>query len=324
MSFLMKYIAIPFGMLLSVFYAWTGNYLLSLFLMTLIIRLLLVPTAIHQQKGQAKQLRLQPKVNKIREKYASEGREGQMKISQETQDLYKREGYNATTSGCLPLLIQLPVMMGLYGVIYTPLTHVLRLGSDLVTRLTEAASSIVAAASEETAKASARAATQLEITVLREFETIKTMNIEGLTDKIIADIQTFSDKFKLFGIDLTLTTKGNEKDWVLWIIPVVATISSLAVSLYTTLRQRKTQPEAMKGPMAGCMMIYGPAISAYFAYILPQGIGVYWIMSNILSLVQTVVLNVAYTPRKVIAMQMVDETVQRRSREQSVKTISEL
>ena len=312
--------AIPFGYVLSFFYALSGNYLLSLFVLTLIVRLILLPSSIHQQKGMAKQLRLQPKIKKIREKYASEGREGQMKINQETQDLYKREGYNATTAGCLPMLLQLPVIMGLYGLIYTPLSNVLHLGSDIVTALTTAVQNLGGAAAEN----ASRAATQLEILVVRDIDKIDLTGIAGLTEQMIESIRKFAQDFTFFGLDLTLSTKDFKSDWKMWIIPVLATVSSLAVQLYTTLKQRKTQPDAMKGPAAGCMMIYGPAISAYFAYILPMGVGLYWIMSNIISLVQTVIMSLVYTPSKVIAMQMVDETVQRRSREKSVKELSAL
>ncbi|MCR5042072.1 MAG: YidC/Oxa1 family membrane protein insertase [Clostridia bacterium] len=315
-----RVLAIPFGYVLSAFFALSGNYILSLFLLTLLVRLILLPTAIHQQKGQAKQLRLQPKVNKIREKYANEGREGQMKISQETQDLYKKEGYNATTAGCLPLLLQLPVMMGLYGLIYTPLSNVLHLESTLVTGLTEAVKTIVESASENTS----RLATQLEILVVRYIDQIPQGTVSGLTEDIVAKIHDFGQSFRFFGLDLTLTTSENKTDWKMWIIPALAVLSSVAVQLYTTLKQRKTQPEAMKGPAMGCMMVYGPAISGYFSYILPLGVGLYWIMSNVISLIQTVAMSLIYTPSKVIAMQMVDETVQRRAREKSVKQIKEL
>ena len=86
----------------------------------LIVKIVLLPSAISQQKNSAKQARLQPKINKIRQKYSNGGqptREMQMKIQEETQELYRREGFNASTAGCLPMFLQLFVMMGLYGAI---------------------------------------------------------------------------------------------------------------------------------------------------------------------------------------------------------------
>ena len=75
-------LAVPFGYALSFLFEITNNYLLSLLLITLIIRLLLLPQAVTQQKNSAKQMRLQAKVNKIRAKYSTlNPREAQMKIS---------------------------------------------------------------------------------------------------------------------------------------------------------------------------------------------------------------------------------------------------
>ena len=80
-------LAVPFGYILHFFYNFTDNYLLSLFVLVLIVKLILLPSTISQQKGAAKQIRLQPKVNKIRQKYSNGGtvtREMQMKIQEET------------------------------------------------------------------------------------------------------------------------------------------------------------------------------------------------------------------------------------------------
>ena len=112
-------LAVPFGYALSFLFEITNNYLLSLILITLIIRVLLLPQAVIQQKNSAKQMRLQAKVNKIRAKYSTlNPREAQMKISEETQELYRREGFSMNNMGCLPMILQLVVMMGLYGAIY--------------------------------------------------------------------------------------------------------------------------------------------------------------------------------------------------------------
>ena len=69
MQRLYEWLGIPFGFVISIFYALTGNYLLSLLCMTIIIRLCLLPASIKQQKGMAKQARLQPKLRRIQKKY---------------------------------------------------------------------------------------------------------------------------------------------------------------------------------------------------------------------------------------------------------------
>ena len=111
---------------LSLIYEWTGSYVLAIFLLTLIIRLFLLPVTIKQQKNSAKQTRLTAKVNRIRQKYAN----NQQKAQQEIQALYQREGFGAANMGCMPMAIQMLVMIGLYGVMYTPISSVLRFSSE--------------------------------------------------------------------------------------------------------------------------------------------------------------------------------------------------
>ena len=123
MNFIREIFSIPFGYLIGFFYSMSGNYLLSLFLMTLVVKLILIPSSIKQQKGMAKTQRLQPKINRIREKYGS----NQVKMQEEMNNLYAREGYSSMTSGCTSMLIQLPVMMGVYLVNYRILSYVLRI-----------------------------------------------------------------------------------------------------------------------------------------------------------------------------------------------------
>ena len=97
-------------------------------IITLFVKLVLLPASISQQKNSAKQVRLNTKVNKIRQKYAG----NQQKIQEETQALYQREGFGAANMGCLPMVAQLLVMMGVYGVIYAPITHVLQFSKEKV------------------------------------------------------------------------------------------------------------------------------------------------------------------------------------------------
>ncbi len=305
-------LATPFGWLLSFFYEVSGNYLLSLIVITLIMKLVLLPLSVKQQKNSAKQMRLQAKVNKIRQKYASLGREGQMKISQETQELYQREGFNASTAGCLPMGLQLIVMLGLYGAIYSPLTRVLHISSEAVSVLEGILKTLPGQDK----------VTQIELGIMNKFSEIVPQIGENtaVTQQNIADIQTFIDKFKVFGIPLT----EYPKDWktvggILLLIPILAGVTSLFTALYTYLKQRKTNPEMAKNPAMGCMTLMSPLMSLFFSFSFSAGIGVYWIISNILAFIQIVALDIFIKPDEIIAGEMIDETVQRRSREESIK-----
>ncbi len=319
MGNLYSILAYPFGLALGWLYEICHNYLIALVVITFVLRLILLPTTISQQKNSAKQMRLQAKVNKIRAKYAGQqGREAQMKISEETQELYRREGFSASQMGCLPLVFQMVVMMGLYGAIYSPLSYVLHLGKDVIAALTASYNLVTGAA--EAAKG---AATRVELNILGRFsEVVNTLpqveNGSVVTEDIVTKIQSFIDHFNIFGIDLTQVPKDNIKS-VMILIPILAGLTAFLSAGFTYLKQRKTNPEMAKNPTMGCMTFMSPVISVVFAFTLPAGIGFYWIISNVLSFIQMVALGAIYKPEDVIAQQMIEETVQRRAREESVK-----
>ena len=306
------WIATPFGWILGVLYSLTDNYLLSLLIITVFVRLILVPSAVSQQKNSAKQMRLQAKVNKIKAKYAGvQGREAQQKIQQETQELYSREGFNASQMGCLPMALNLIVMMGLYGAIYSPLSKVLRLGPAVMENLKTVYAEVMNVDM-------AKQGTRYELNLLHEFAHLSDKFDPAIvTESIRGRIADLTDGLTIFGIDLTQIPKDNIKQLI--IIPILAGVTAMLTSVFMFIKQRKTNPEMAKNPMMGCMTFMSPAMSVAFAVTLPAGIGCYWIISNILSFIQTVALSAALKPDKIIAAQMIDETVERRSREESVK-----
>ncbi|MBR3767977.1 MAG: YidC/Oxa1 family membrane protein insertase [Clostridia bacterium] len=320
-------LAVPFGFILSVLYEFTDNYLLSLILITLVIRLLLLPQAVKQQKNSAKQMRLQAKINKIRAKYSTlNPREAQMKISEETQELYRREGFNASTAGCLPMILQLLVMLGLYGAIYSPLSLVLRLEESVMAEIKTVYNAFINALPADSITANMKSDYYLELNALNRFSQFKDqLNPEIISEEVIARIENFITNFQIFGIDLTdAPSQFRELGYVLILIPVLAGVTAMFTSVYMYLKQRKTNPEMAKNPAMGCMTFMSPVMSIMFSYNLPAGIGFYWIITNILSFIQTVGLALTIKPDAIIAGQMIDETVQRRSREQNVKIKAEL
>ena len=182
-------LAVPFGYALSFLFEITNNYLLSLILITLIIRILLLPQAVIQQKNSAKQMRLQAKVNKIRAKYSTlNPREAQMKISEETQELYRREGFSMNNMGCLPMILQLVVMMGLYGAIYSPIKLVLKFSEAQIAELTAAYQQVIG---EVTANR------QIELLILNKFSELKEyLNEWGATFTSLNDFcEAYTDRY---------------------------------------------------------------------------------------------------------------------------------
>lgn len=316
MSGLYDALAVPFGYVLHLFYILFDNYLVSLFILTLVVKLIMLPSSISQQKGSAKQTRLQPKINRIRQRYSNGGqptREMQMKIQEETQALYQKEGFSPMSGGCLPLLIQFPIMIGLYGVVYTPLSKVLRIGTDLV----QQAATKLNVVDPNAAKGGMN---RIEIQLLSK---LSAENMPDFLAPYAEDILKLKDQFMLFGkLNLTETPQWKEPS-ILWLIPGIVLVLGLITSIIMFQRQKQTNPEMAKNPTMGCMTFFSPLMSVWFTFLFPAGVGVYWIMSSFLQLIQTVLLNYTHSPHKVIARSMIDETVDRRSREESIKKLKE-
>lgn len=309
MEFIRDVFAIPFGWLLSIFYNLTDSYIFAIVLLTVLIRCALLPTSISQQKNSAKQVRLNTKVNKIRQKYAG----NQQKIQEETQALYQREGFGAANMGCMPLMIQMIVMIGLYGVIYTPLSSVLRFGDETIEKIKSVMGIVVEAGSKNAANSR-----MAELEVLKHFEKYSDKLSGILSSEQIADLADFKERFNIFGLDLSITPNYKEPG-VIWIIPILAFVTAMASSLYMYARQRKQNPEMAKNPSMGCMTFMSPMMSLWFTFMFPAGVGFYWIISNVLSFIQQIILTNIYSPKRVLAQQMVDETVVRRSKENNTK-----
>lgn len=311
MTKLYEILGIPFGFVISIFYALTGNYLFSIFCLMLVVKLCLLPSSIKQQKGMAMQQRLQPKLRRIKEKYAG----NQQKINEETQALYQREGFSAMGGGCLPMLIQFPVMIGLYQVNYHPFSMVLNIPKEVVASLKEAVMPIIG---DTAAKSSFR----LELYALQHWNDIDKSTINGLTSDMSTKIELFMERFNIFGMDLAHTPDFKTFD-LYWIIPIVSGLLALGMSVYSLIRQKKTNPEMAKNPSMGCMMLFTPAMQIYFAFLFPISVGIYIIMSTAISFIQMVILNHVYSPKKVLAKAMIDETIYRRSKEVNIKKINE-
>lgn len=316
MSGLYDALAVPFGYVLHLFYNLFDNYLISLFVLTLLVKLILLPSSISQQKNSAKQTRLQPKLNRIRQKYSNGGqptREMQMKIQEETQALYQKEGFSPMSGGCAPLLIQFPIMIGLYGVVYTPLSKVLNISKDLVNKAAEALNVV-------DPNAAKGGMNRIEIQLL---SALTPENMPASLAPYAEDILRLKDQFMLFGkLDLTQTPQWKEPS-ILWLIPALVLVLGLATSLIMFQKQKQTNPEMAKNPSMGCMTFMSPLMSVWFTFLFPAGVGVYWIMSSFFQLVQTILLNATHNPQKVIAKAMIDETVDRRSREASIIKLKE-
>ncbi len=301
----------PFGWILWLLYhIFNNNYALALISFTILAKLLLLPSSISTQKNQAKSLRTRSKIEKIRKKYAGD----QAKMNAELQAFYEKEGYGSMTAGCGTLLIQFPIIMGLYGAIYKPLSYIIRLDKETVNALTSAMSKL--------AEAGGNKGRILEISVLSHTEELRKA-LPDIPAQVFDSIANFD--FTAFGLDLGAVPQEVYKATpVVLAVPIVAFLAAMVQSIYSWIKSKKTTPDAANNPSMGCMFLFMPFMSLWLAFQFPIGIGIYWAVNSILGFIQVLILNKIYEPKKVIAKMMVEETVLRKSKEESVKVNTKL
>ena len=303
-----RILGVPFGWILYGFFKMgIHNYAALIVIITVITRLIMVPSSISQQKGMAKTQRIQAKIRKIQEKYAGD----QRKIQEETQALYQREGFNPMGNGCAPMLIQFLLLFGLIGVIYYPLTNFLHISDAEVTLLKQAVTDLGVTVKFDRL---------LELEVFKHIDVLAANGVEGVSEETIALIQQVG--FKVGSISLGDVPKECGFG-VIWLIPALSLISQVGSSVYSMIKQKQSGQQAQMGKSMGCMTISMAVISLMFVVQYPAGIGVYWITSSVTALISSIIIGHMYNPKKMLARLMIEETVEHRSKENNTKLVAE-
>ena len=263
------------------------NYGVALAIFALLTKLLLLPTGMKSQRNTAKMRAVAPKVAALKKQFAN----NQQRFQQEQQKLYTDEGINQM-AGCLPLLIQFPILFGIIDVVYKPLTHILRLSKDSITKATEIVNEYNLA-HEITDKA---LGTRPEIALVRYAKEQPELftSVEGF-DKI-ADFNS-----KLFGfIDLGQTPNLKPEIWdaaaiAMIVLPVMAGLIMIIQQIVSQIQMKKQNAGTQN---MGCMNVVLYGSSAFYIWIMmsvPVGASFYWTVSGLFGLVQMILLNKYYS-----------------------------
>ena len=279
-----------------------GSFILGTVYFAIALEILMLPLGINQQKNSRKQARLRPREMVIRNRYKGRNDQAtQQKVTKEIQELYAKEGYSPM-SGCLPLLITLPFLMCLYYVVIDPLTYMMGAPAGLTSAFLTFADAPVAAGGLGLTLGSTRGTIEV-LSLVRE----SGMSIDGLADfaylangsECLAALDGMVDRipdFNLLNLNMGLTPGFGSKEQLLLIFMPVLTFVAYWGSGKIT-RKFSFQPmqnDAQKDPAQGCsngmMNIMMPAMSAWFTFMVPAAVGLYWIFKSILGTVKTIVI----------------------------------
>lgn len=109
----------PLGYLLEAIYNIVGNYGISLIVITVIVKVCLYPLYLKQMKSMAVSTDMQKKMKQLQQKYANDRETLNIKVA----ELYKEEGFNPA-SGCLPMIIQMPIIFAIFALLRNPMAYV--------------------------------------------------------------------------------------------------------------------------------------------------------------------------------------------------------
>jgi len=280
-------IGAPLGYLMYWCFELLRNYGAAILLFTLLTKIILFPLSVVAQKNSIKMVKMQPELADIKLRNIGNGE----LIMQETKALYKKEHYS-TVKGILPLLVQIPLILGLIDVIYNPLRHLLRFGKQTVESLVDVTADVLALTPDELGFG---AEIRVLETVQNTPEPFRALSESGGVFSLdnLASIASVDVTF--FGINLSAIPHFGE--WTL-IIPILSALSALLLSLVQN-RYNVLQAETSFFAKWG-MTIFLVAFSGYFAAVLPCGLGLYWTAGNLLSIPVLALCNLIYSPKKYI------------------------
>lgn len=311
-------IAIPLGYIMRWCYIFVNDilhlpvsYVFALFLFALITKIILFPLAVKQQKSTAKMAAFQPMIADIQKTYAKDKNRQQ----QELMKLQEEMGYNPM-AGCLPLLIQFPIIFGLVEVIYKPLTYMLRIPSELVTLLTE--------------KTYAITGLEQNATTLRMIET-------NIIEQVKTNASAFSDLFSQYPDamgqirDLNMSI-GSINLWeqptfgfnLMLLIPLFSVVTMFLSTMFATKASGQNQ---VGGPNMKVMNVTMSLMFAVFSFMYPAGFSLYWGFQNIIIIFQSMLLRKMIDPDKYKeeAMRQMEENKKRKKKksQRTVKVLDE-
>ncbi len=286
MDFLGSIIAYPFRWIDSI----SPNYVVTLIIFAVFMKLLLFPFGIKQQKNSIKQAKLRPYENVIRKKYQGRtDKVSQQKMNEEIMQLYQDENFNPM-SGCLPMLLQLPILFALYQVIIKPATFLLRFPKELLTELGEVAKLVDESAVTEIIQINKLLNLPQDLgadVVTRVQELLgKSVTVKNELTTVGEAFSSLQSDFTVAGINLmdTPTFALN----LLILVPILVFVFSWGSMKLTRKFTYQPQTGADNATAASMKMmdITMPLMSTFICFKVPAGIGIYWIIQNVLGVAQ--------------------------------------
>lgn len=276
----MAFLANLLGYVLNYLYNWVQNYGWAIIIFSVLLKLILLPFTIKQQKNIKKSAKISEETSKLQVKYKNDPE----KLNREIMDLYKREKASPF-SGCLSSVLQLIIFISVFYLVSSPLTYMKKIDKTIIdnykTELTESGQT-------------------------SSYPEIKIIENKSQEDEKVNINMNF------LGLDLSKVPMQNLNDVRVYIIPilyiVVIFINTKITTNLTSKNNNKNKNENNKElktageetteeqmesiqQMTNSMSYMMPIMSVAIALIAPLGLSLYWLVSNLLQLAERITID---------------------------------
>lgn len=259
-------------------YGFVQNYGWAIIIFTVLIRVVSFPLAIKQQKSTAKMAVYQPMIQEIQKKYAN----NREKQNEELMKMQQEYGYSPT-AGCLPMILNMLVLFGVVGVVAEPLRYILHIDSTVISTVIENVNKLGYNLN------AANYTSQSTLMGIVKGMDVATATGLGLTAEQVSAIQGVNMNF--LGIDLSGLPSFAFN--TLLIFPILSLVSMCVLNVVSMKSTGQEMTGAMKWmPWVMSLMFVS------FCFTVPVGFSMYYTVSNVLMLVQTLVVKKIYDPEK--------------------------
>jgi len=291
-------IANLFGYLLNLLYELVNsNFGIAIILFSILLRIILLPITIKQQKSVQKTSKIQGELKALQVKYKNNPE----MLNKETMEIYKREQISPF-SGCLSAIIQILIILSVFYLVSQPLTYMKKVNGN------SELNSIVEEHKNEISK-DGKKTSYIEIETISKIdnkynEIVNQLNNNEIENK--EELEQQKNKYEqlrinmdFFGLDLSKVPNKNLNDIKVLIIPILYVISSF-ISIKLTTREQNKQlvanskeqgeqdPTAQMGKSMSYIM---PIMTVSIACIAPLGLALYWLVSNVLMIGERLIIN---------------------------------
>lgn len=315
-----------FGYLLNFLYSLIQNYGLSIILFSIIVKIVLLPISIKQQKTMKKTARVQEELKKLQLK----NKNNPEALSRETMELYKRENMSPF-GGCFTAIVQIVLLISVFYLVKSPLTYMKKVNPELIEKYTNEINNVQV--SEENGKDTNNEQNNSENVENNNEESNSEQNVEENSNEteenkdkkkekkptdaypeitIIreksAEDETVYINMEFLGLDLSSIPQRDFEDWRTYVIPVLYVISTFISIKITTSMQKKQQKETnlekteedkdgtempdMMNQMNRNMTFMMPILAVSVSLVAPLGLALYWLTNNIIMIIERLLLNI--------------------------------